>query len=253
MEALAIHELAAVIGAGLFAGFINVLAGGGSMITLPALMLTGLPADVANGTNRLAIVAQSATGVAGFQRNGKLPTGALVGLLAPTLVGAAIGAVVATHVPREVLKPILLGMMIVMATLIAVRKELLVPKTDQAQTLGEKPSAIIGLFVTGLYAGFIQAGAGFLFLGVLGGMLGYDLVRANAIKLVSTVIFGTVVLGIFIAASQFAVLPAIVLALASVIGARIGVHVALRIDLEVFRWVVFVCVVATCIAAWFRG
>src|SRR5690606_34266820 len=62
----------ALLAAGVAAGFVNTLAGGGSLLTLPALMLLGLPANVANGTNRLAVAAQSLSGVIAFHRQGKL-------------------------------------------------------------------------------------------------------------------------------------------------------------------------------------
>ena len=67
--------IALLIGTGVVSGFINTLAGGGSMLTLPVLMITGMPADVANGTNRLAVLAQSATGAVEFDRAGGLIEG----------------------------------------------------------------------------------------------------------------------------------------------------------------------------------
>ena len=65
---------AAIFGAGVAAGFINTMAGGGSLLTLPALMLLGMPATDANGTNRLSVVTQSLSGVLAFHREGRLDT-----------------------------------------------------------------------------------------------------------------------------------------------------------------------------------
>ena len=83
--------IALLIGTGIVSGFINTLAGGGSMLTLPVLMITGMPADVANGTNRLAVLAQSATGAFEFDRAGRLDRAAWLSVLGPTVLGAGIG------------------------------------------------------------------------------------------------------------------------------------------------------------------
>ena len=74
---------------GLAAGFINTIAGGGSLLSLPALMITGLPASVANGTNRIAILMAAVAGITGYKQAGKLPARAVLRLLPPTLAGAA--------------------------------------------------------------------------------------------------------------------------------------------------------------------
>ena len=85
--------------AGILGGFVNTLAGGGSMITVPALMLLGMPADHANGTNRVGILLQSLTGIRGFNRWGKLEKGAILPMLIPTVSGAALGAISTTWAP----------------------------------------------------------------------------------------------------------------------------------------------------------
>ena len=78
-----------LIGTGVVSGFINTLAGGGSMLTLPVLMITGMPADVANGTNRLAVLAQSATGAVEFDRAGRLERGAWLRIQTVSVVTSA--------------------------------------------------------------------------------------------------------------------------------------------------------------------
>lgn len=236
---------------GVAAGVINVMAGGGSMLTLPVLMLLGLPADVANGTNRLSIITQSATGVLGFRAHGKLPTESIGKVITLTMVGALAGAVSATMVPEQILKPVLLGTMIVMAFVFA----LLPPvgrSKEQDRFAAPRRGATLGLLLAGFYGGFIQAGVGFVLLAVFSGLLGNDLVRANALKLLCTLCFGSVALGVFVVADQVAWPPAIVLAIGTVLGAWIGVKAALRIGPDALRWVVLVCVVAVSIAAWFR-
>ena len=103
-----------LIFAGFFGGVVNTLAGGGSMLTLPALMLLGMPADLANGTNRVGIFLQSAAAVKGFDSAKKLDRTAILPILLPTLLGALLGAILASVLPNVYLKPLLLGVMVLM-------------------------------------------------------------------------------------------------------------------------------------------
>lgn len=252
IEELSYQGLAILAGAGVLATIVNVMAGGGGMIVLPALMALGLPADVANGTYRLGVVTQSIAGTASLNRAGKLETSSIVPILIPTILGAVVGALLATWIPPELLKPIMLATMIFMAALIVFRKQTLISDEGPALTPTEAPRSFVGLFFAGVYGGFIQAGVGFLLLGVLVGTLRHNLVAANALKLVVTLAFGSVALGIFVWAGLVSWAPAIVLAVASVIGARLGVKLMLKVPPAGLRWFVFACVVATSIVAWFR-
>jgi uncharacterized membrane protein YfcA len=252
IEELSYQGLAILAAAGVLATIVNVIAGGGGMIVLPALMALGLPADVANGTYRLGVVTQSIVGTATLNRAGKLETASIVPILIPTVLGAIVGALLATWIPRELLKPILLVTMVFMAALIAFRKQTLIPPEGPSLNPKQAPRSFAGLFFSGVYGGFIQAGVGFLLLGVLVGTLRHTLITANALKLVVTLAFGMVALGIFIWAGLVSWAPAIVLAAASIIGARLGVRLMLRVPATGLRWFVFACVVATCIVAWLR-
>ena len=252
MEELSYQGLAILAAAGMLATVINVVAGGGGMIVIPALMALGLPVDIANGTYRLGVITQSVSGISALRSHSRVEPSAVVPILIPTVVGGGLGALLATSLPRELLKPIVLVTMIVMAALIAFRKRTLVAPEGEPLSPSQSPWAYVGLFLSGLYGGFIQAGTGFLLLAVLVGTLRYDFVGANAIKLVLVLAFGAVAFGIFVWAGQVAWTPAVVLAVASIIGARLGVKVMLRAPVGALRWFVFLCVVATCVAAWLR-
>jgi uncharacterized protein len=245
---------AALVVAGIASGFLNTMAGGGSMLTLPALMLLGLPADVANGTNRLSVVSQSISGVIGFDRGGALDRPSIVRVLAPTVLGSLAGAVAASHVPPDALKIVLLSTMIAMAALMALAPRLIsAPVESEPRWDQRKVAGFAGLFVAGLYGGFVQAGVGFVLLAVLGGILRYDVVRANALKLACTLVFGGVALGVFAIAGQVDWLFAVLLAVYTVIGSLLGVRFALHVRHDLIRWIIFACVVATCVAAWLKG
>ncbi len=243
-ERLALYAL--LVAAGVAAGFINTVAGGGSLLTLPALMLLGLPAHVANGSNRLAVLTQSISGVAAYRRAGKLETGSIGPVVVPTVLGAALGALSAAYAPAWILEPVLLTTMVSMALVMLVRPELVTAQESEGPvTLRERPGAAVGLFFAGLYGGFIQAGVGFVLLAVLGGLLRHDVVRANALKLVCTSLFGLVALAVFVTAGQVAWVPASVLAVATVVGSQLGVRFAVETNPTVLRWIVFIAVTAS--------
>src|SRR5690606_23323620 len=148
---------------GFLAGIINTIAGGGSNLTLPVLMLLGLPADVANGTNRVAVALQCVVGIRGFNSHGRLAVRAIAPILVPTLIGGAIGALAAAVIPPVALKPILLGTIITMSLLILLRPGFVTPPTGTpVLSVNESRTAWWSLFVAGIYGGFVQAGVGFI-------------------------------------------------------------------------------------------
>jgi uncharacterized membrane protein YfcA len=218
------------------------------MLTLPALMMTGMPADLANGTNRVAVLAQSITGAKGFDQAGKLDRGALVGIIVPTVLGAGLGAAMASVLPNTWLKPILLTVMAIVAL------SLLVPSGTKPIESDKLPAggviAWLALFGAGLYGGFIQAGVGFILVAIVSGVLHYDLLRSNALKLVCTSIFSGVALIIFALQGQVLWLTDIVLALGSVLGALASVRFAINVDESVLRSILVIMVLTSCIAAW---
>ncbi|RLT96388.1 MAG: sulfite exporter TauE/SafE family protein, partial [Ketobacter sp.] len=163
MDIDALHLILLIV-SGIAAGFVNTIAGGGSIFTLPALILLGMPADVANGTNRVGVLMQSLAAVRGFDRHNKLDRESVLPIVLPTIVGSLVGSSVASVIPAEVLKPILLGTMMAM-TLLIVLKPSTIPVTDEPiYNLQQRPSAVAWLFLAGLYGGFVQAGVGFILL-----------------------------------------------------------------------------------------
>ncbi|TQV80999.1 sulfite exporter TauE/SafE family protein [Exilibacterium tricleocarpae] len=252
--ALAVTDIVLLLGTGLLAGVINVLAGGGSNLTLPALMVLGMPADVANATNRVGVFLQSLVAVRGFRQYGKLASGDLVAILAPMLIGGAVGAASASVLPNWLLKPLLLGAMIAMALVILIRPAVIAPPPGTAALpVGGRPGAVAALFAAGFYGGFVQAGVGFILLAALAGSLRYDLVRANALKMLCTAVFTAVALVVFIARDQIAWVPGLVLAAGNMVGAYVAVKVAIGISQQTLKWFLLVMTVAVSLAALFTG
>lgn len=246
--------VALLLATGLIAGFINTLAGGGSMLTLPALMMLGMPADVANATNRIGVLLQSLTGAKGFHDADRLDAPAIVPVLIPTLIGALIGSLAASYLPVWLLKPVLLVSMVAMALIMLVRPTVVAPpEGTEARRLADHPPAALGLFLAGVYGGFVQAGVGFILIAALAGGLRYDLVRTNALKMVCTAAFSVVALAVFIARDQVLWIPGLVLAAGTVVGAMASVRFAISVPQTTLKWILFVMVSLTCAAAFFSG
>ena len=239
---------------GLVSGFINTLAGGGSMLTLPALMMMGMPADIANATNRVGVLMQSVTGVKGFDDQDRLDRSAVGSLLILTIAGALAGSLAASYLPVWLLKPVLLGSMVTMALVMLVRPDTIAPpEGTPSYTVGERPLAAIGLFLAGVYGGFVQAGVGFILIAALAGGLRYDLVRTNALKSVCTAVFSAVALAVFAARGQVWWIPGVILAVGSIAGAMLSVRFAINVSQNTLKWLLFVMVSLTCLGAVFIG
>lgn len=238
---------------GLIAGVINMMAGGGSNLILPMLMTFGVPADIANATNRVGVLMQSVSGGIGFYRAGKLPTFDLKAIILPTLIGGAIGALVASFAPVVILKPLLLLTMLAVAAVIAFKPALLLPSEHtEPLRVADKPSARYWLMLVGIYGGFVQAAAGFVLLPVLAGVLCYDLVRANALKVCCTFGFTLISLVIFITRNQVWWDIGLVLAVSSAIGAQLGVKTAIRLKPETLRKILFVMTLIAVVLAFLK-
>lgn len=235
--------------AGIAAGFVNTVAGGGSVFTVPALMLLGMPADIANGTNRVGVLMQSAAGVWGFRNRGKLDQSALMPIAVPTVAGSLIGALVASYLPPAILKPVLLGTMLAMTLLVVLKPSTFPASGEHPFTIKEKPSASLWLFAAGLYGGFVQAGVGFILLAALAGILRYDLVRANALKMACTLIFGAIALAVFAVRDQVLWLPGLIVGVSTIIGVQLSVRFAIGAQQKTLKWIFLAMAVTVCIAA----
>lgn len=226
-----------LFGAGAAAGVINVMAGGGSLITLPALLLLGMPAALANGTNRVGILVQNFVAVDHYRRHGIEGIGTGVRYALAALPGAIVGAFVAIEISDRVFRLILAGVLVFSVA------ALLVPRRTQPPAPGEEPRragwpAYAAFAAIGLYGGFIQAGIGFVYLAVLHRMMRLDLIRANMLKLVITAVYTVPALLVFIVSGNVDWIAGAVLAAGTAIGAWLSARISLEGGERVIRLVV---------------
>lgn len=220
-------QLAILFVAGAISGFINILAGGGSLLTLPILIFLGLPAATANGTNRIAILIQSMAGVAGFHQLNVFPWRA--GLLAaiPALIGALIGANLAIDISDTLFKQILAGLMIAMLILIIFEPSRRLRENRRPITGVRRVWFALGFFGVGVFGGFIQAGVGFLIISLML-LAGFDLVATNAIKVLVVTIFTIAALIVFILHGEVNYLLGASLGIGSAVGGWLATRFAVK-------------------------
>lgn len=231
------YIILALIGTGLAAGFINTTAGGGSMLTLPLLMFLGLPTNVANGTNRIAILLQNVIGVSTFRQKNALDFTTDYKLAIPAVLGSIIGAFFAVEVDEALLKKIISGLMVGMFLIVVLKPEVWVK--EQVGVVGAKPTILqyIIFFFIGLYGGFIQMGVGFLLLAGLVLGCGHNLVKANAVKVFIVLIYMVFSLGIFVYHGQVDVVAGLILAVGNMGGAWLGANFTVKGGAKYVRYV----------------
>jgi uncharacterized membrane protein YfcA len=247
-------DLVILFVAGCAAGTLNVLAGGGSLLTVPILIFLGLPATVANGTNRVAILAQNVGASWSFHRRGMLDTRWLRAALVPTLTGAILGAWAATRVSDDQFQRVLALAMIVVAAWMVFRR----PGAGAGDGPGvpAPPSNRIVFCLAwlgvGLYGGFIQAGLGFVILAVVSAA-GLDLVRGNALKVTLVLAFTPFALLLFALDGLVDWRLGTALALGNLAGGQLGVHLTVLRGQDWVRNVVVVSVVVFALRLWWAA
>ena len=238
---------------GIVAGFLNVIAGGGSLLTVPVMVFMGLPGPVANGTNRIAILAQNLTAVVTFFRRGFSDFRLSLTLAACALPGSILGALVGTRLEgvwfNRILAIIMLGVMLVMHLDRGATRR---PEGYQP-TRGQLIRGHLLMIGAGFWGGFIQMGVGFILMPILNRAMGLDLVRTNMHKVFIIAVYTVAALAVF--ASQVEVLWIVGLALAvgNAIGGYLGAHFTISSGERLVRLVLNLVLVIFIIKLLFSG
>jgi uncharacterized membrane protein YfcA len=217
-----------VVVAGCAAGFINTLAGNGSLITLPVLIFIGLPANVANGTNRVGVLLQSVVGVGSFHREGVLNIRGTLALVIASTLGSIIGAQIAIGLDEQMMRRAIGVVMVIMLAIILLRPNRWLEGQPERVKRGVGWLQLALFFGIGIYGGFLQAGVGIFLLAGLVLSAGYDLVRANAVKVFIVLCYTLVSMWIFVINNQVRWGPGLLLAVGNMLGAWIATRVAVE-------------------------
>ena len=227
-----------LVGGGLFAGCVNTIAGGGSLLTVPLLVLTGVPGDVANGTNRVGILTSNISAAEAFRRQGVSGLSRVVPVLVPVVVGSLAGSLLISRIDAEAFERVF-GVIMIPLLFLSLRP----PKVHVAPRPWSGPVTAAVFFGVGLYAGAFQAGIGLLMVLALS-RSGLDMVVANNVKVLVVLVVTCTALPVFIAGGLVDWGPALVLAAGFGVGGALGARITVAGGERVVRPVLTIAVVA---------
>lgn len=232
---------------GTVVGFINTLAGGGTIISMSLFMLLGLPPVVANGTNRIPVILQNLVSVINFYRDKKLDLKKAIHSTIPVAVGSLLGSSLSIAIHDSVFMVFFVIIMVIMLLFMFLKPDKWL-KGDVNKM--KEPVSMLQLFLyflIGIYAGFIHIGMGYFLLAVLVLMGGFDLLRANAIKSFIVLFYAPFSLIIFIYYGKVNYEYGLIHAIGNMIGAYVASKWAVKWGMNFIRWVVVVFIVISCL------
>lgn len=209
------------------AGYIDSIAGGGGLLTIPAILLTGVPPDFAFGTTKFSGLIGMSVALGNYARSGLVVWKAALGGVPAVLIGAALGSHALLGMSNE-----MIGKVVVFLLPLGILATFL-PKRDK----GSRPPTPFHLYillppvclVLGFYEGFFGPGAGSFFLMALHFLLGFGMLAASAtMKLLNVAATGSALM-VFIYQGKVLYLLAIPLTIASVAGNYLGSRTAIRV------------------------
>lgn len=233
----------ALIIAGFLVGIINTIAGSGTAITYSLFMMLGLPASVANGTIRFGVIMQTLSASITFYKGGKLDVKRGIVLAIPVIIGTLIGAQIATQINQDVFRKVLGVVMIFMLVFIFRDPKLWLK--EQVERINQKSSItqLLLFFLVGMYGGFIHIGVGIFLLSVLVINAGYDLVKANALKVFIVFLYSPFALAVFILNNQVDYRLGLISAIGNIFGGIVASKIAIKKGVGFIRWFLIIVIV----------
>jgi uncharacterized membrane protein YfcA len=231
-----VGEIASIALAGLAAGGINTVVGGGTLITFPVLLAFGYAPVTANVSNTIGLVPGSVSGAWGYRRHLTGQRRQAVRLGASSLLGGVTGAVLLLVLPASTFRaivPVFIAIALVLTVLQPRLNEWL--RRREGTQPEDRVITSAAVYGSGIYGGYFGAAQGILLLGILGVMLPQDLQRTNALK---NVLAGLVngVAGVYFAfAAHVAWAPAAIIAGTSILGAQLGARYGQRLQPAALR------------------
>lgn len=242
---MSVTDILILIFAGVIVGFINTLAGGGSIISLSVLMMLGLPAPIANATNRVAITIQTFAATASFKHQKVLNFKEAIRMAIPATIGSLLGAWLAIDINEEVFEKAIGVVMLIMLVFVFYKPGKYIYGRKDVK---EKPftwKTYTVFFLIGIYGGFLHMGVGYFLLTAIVLGAGYDLVKANAIKVFIVLAYVPFSLLVFIIYDQVNWIYGLVLSIGNVVGALIASRLAVTKGVDFIKWVIVVVILLT--------
>ncbi len=221
---------------GVASGFINTLASSGSAISLPIFLFLGFPPHVANATNRLGVMAAACASTVVFARKGKIDWAYVPHVVAPTVAGAILGAMLADWLSdRDLHTVIILAVVMSLILVLIGTKRFLGAAPQEHRTFGLLQMTL--LFLVGIWTGLIVLDGYTYLLLTLVLAVGYDLVGANALKVIAGIGVTVVAIALFADRGQVEWVAGSLMSLGAMAGAWLGAKLAAseRSKVWVFR------------------
>jgi len=242
---MSVTGIIVIITAGILVGFINTLSGGGSVISLSLLIILGLPAPIANGTNRISIFFQTLSSVGSFTKQKMFTNLRPVWLGIPATIGSVLGAYLAIDVHEKVIEIAMILAMILMAFFLFYKPDRWLRENPALMEKKLQWWQFAIFFCVGFYGGFIQVGVGYFLLMALVLGTGYDLVKANAVKNLIVFFYAIFALAVFVINGQVHLVYGLLLSAGSVIGALIASYFAVKKGAGFIRAVIIFSIILT--------
>ena len=229
-------ELILLLITGIATGFLNVMAGGGSMLSVPIMIFLGVPGTVANATNRIAILPQNISAVWAFYRKGFANFKLSLSLSACTIPGTIIGAYYAARIPSDQFNYLLAFIMFTVLVIMSLPRT----NTNDHQTKElSRERMLVGhglMILIGFWGGFIHIGVGFLLMPVLNRVMRLDLITTNSHKVFIVLCYTAVALLVFASQLELVWKYGIALAIGTSIGAWIAANLQINRGIGAIKW-----------------
>lgn len=217
-----------IIAAGFFQGFINTIAGAGTVITYSLFVALGMPSNIANGTVRIGVLLQTLSSSWKFYQNQRLDWIKGLKLGMPIVAGSVFGASMAVNIDKQTFEFIVGILLTVLLITMLINPKRWIDSRSAEVRKRTSVLQILLFLVIGFYGGFIHIGVGIFLLSALVLNGGYNIVEANAIKVFLVLLYIPVALAIFIFTEQISFLPGLIAAVGNLAGGILGANLAIK-------------------------
>ena len=222
------------------AGALNAVAGGGSFLTLPALVFTGVPPVAANATGTVALLPGYAAGAWGFREDMQAPPGlSMKSVVLLSLIGGSLGAALLLFTPNELFRKVVPWLLLAATAMFAFGPQLRkwAARGGEASPQAASPiKAAIGMLAVAIYGGYFNGGLGILLLALFG-LLGQTQLNAmNGMKNLVSALLTAIAVAIYAAGGIVQWQQALIMMLAATAGGYGGARVARKIPAQWLRW-----------------
>ncbi len=225
-----------LISIGFIVGFINTLAGSGSVLNLSLFDMLGLPISIANGTLRLGVIFQTLVASLNYRKHKVLDLKTAISISIPSVIGSICGAIISVKLEEDLLKTIIAVMLLILLIPLCIKPQKWLE--GQEGLFKDKPSILqyVIFFIIGFYGGFIHIGVGIFLLSALVLVTGFDLVKANAIKVFIVLLYSPFALFIFMLSGNIDYKIGLISAIGNVTGGYFASKLSINIGSGFIRW-----------------